>query len=167
LFIKPQRVSLDDTQKILKDFKQKYPDARFSLVANLLRWEYETLAQNEMIGEKFLFCPQIKKFNILEKIKLLLVLPFKKYNSAIALLACPDYRGNTEAKLLAILTGAEKVSMHSVSGESTRLLFKDIVRYVFFSFFNIIFLSLILAFFLIFVGAGLKLRKLLYRFRRV
>ncbi|HAH19298.1 MAG: hypothetical protein A2Y00_07020 [Omnitrophica WOR_2 bacterium GWF2_43_52] len=177
LFIKPQQVSVRDTEKILEEFQEQYPCARISLIGNLLVDDYGRLSRNATINEGLLYCPDARSFSILEKVRLTLQLPRKKYAVAIVLAGQRFYLGYTLARMLALLSGAREVKQILVdrgSGAENRLesmplkkiaIVRDMVVQSIVHLLNGFFVLGVMLLFFIFIIIDLKIRKLIYKLK--
>jgi len=176
LFIKPQRISVEDTEKALKEYKKRYPGSNISILANLLRNDFDRLSQNKTINEKIFYCPDAKKFSVSEQIKLAFKLPKRKYDYAVVLIDEHNYSGHRKAEMLAFLSGSRKTGKYFVNSQINfnkeraiektaigRFIVKDIIS----STLNVIFLLGVVVFFLVFIVGNLKLRKATYRLRNL
>ncbi len=111
LIIKPQRIELNDTVSSIKYFKEKFKGAKVSLVANLLKKDYEVLSNNKMVDRKLLYSPDFqgaKRFNLFEILKLSSKLKLKGFDLVIILVNALYYPGYKNAVLLSNLVGYRK-----------------------------------------------------------
>ncbi len=111
LIIKPQRIELTDTISSIEYFKEKFKEAKVSLIANLLKKDYEVLSNNEIVDHKLLYSPDFqgaKRFNLFEILKLISKLKFKRFDLVIILANALYYPGYKNAILLSNLIGYGK-----------------------------------------------------------
>jgi len=109
LIIKPYRISVEDTEKVIAVIKRKYPQSSVCLVANLLQGEYERLSRNEGIDIKLLYQPGKKTFSHPEIVKLIFMFWFIRFDVVVTLVSQSqnnDYDGYKKARLLSLLSGA-------------------------------------------------------------
>ncbi|MFC1631384.1 glycosyltransferase [Candidatus Omnitrophota bacterium] len=178
LLIKPQKVSVEDTESIIKDFKAKHPEAHLSLMANLLQADYERLSQNNLIDEKLLFCSYSREFSTWEQVKLILNLRKPRFDTAIVLTGQFAYPGYRRARILALLSGAKEIRQQSVQrGHKKEGLSKDKVTKKITAIKEVakqllslpgqmIFLAATILVFLVFVVGGIKIKKIIHKFKK-
>lgn len=189
LFIKPFRADINDTESVIGSFKERFPLTKCSLVANVYKENYQRLSNNSKIDQKILYCPNIKKLDKIELLKLIFRLRREKFDVAVALIGepvYPSYQGYKNARLVAAFSGAKRSIVHFTKSD-VNLLFSnitdttkrrkvnlarivivkklDIVKYFFSSVISTVFLFGIVAFFLIFVIGGIKFKRALNSLR--
>ena len=176
LFIKPQRVSVNEAKWKIHEFKVQNPNVRVAALANLTQEDYEKMFPDSdlLFDEKFFYSPQIKKFNWIEKIKFLFKIRQRKLRKAIILVCAPAYRGYKLALILAMLTGAKKVEIQRVQeGTDVRGVcitkeflgietFKDMLLLPF----RVLLIVAVVLWFVVFIAGGIQCRKFFYQFRR-
>jgi GT2 family glycosyltransferase/uncharacterized protein YukE len=176
LFIKPQRVSADETKRKINDFKKKNPLIKICALANLMREDYERMSSDRelLVDEKLFFSPGIKKFDLPEQIKVLFELRRKKLREAIVLVGVWPYWGYKLAVILAFLTGAKKIKIQRVRGQAgakdaniTKRSsgVKALVDVLSFPF-RVLMTGIVVLWFLVFIVGGIQWRKFFYRFRK-
>jgi len=176
LFIKPQRVSVDEARWKINDFKSRNPDVKVCVLANLTQEDYDRMFPDAdlMADERFFYSPKVKKFGFWEKIKFLINIRKKKIRQAIILVAAPAYRGYKLALILALFTGAKKVEVQRVQeGTDIRAAkitkeflgvetFKDVLLLPF----RALLIVAVVVWFVLFIVTGIQWRKFLYQFQR-
>lgn len=130
LLIKPQIVSVLDTQKALIYFRKKYPNAEITLLANLLEADYKILSQNEDTDRKLLYCPNGKRLIFWELLKLFFRLNTIKFDLAVILVSEHQPNRYKRAKLIAIFTRAKKRQYFIGKNINTDFFFYDLRRYM-------------------------------------
>ncbi len=178
LFIKPQQVSVDTAKEALKAFKQQHPETLVYLFANLLNEDYTKLSEDKLIDKKIFFCPDFKKFGILEQIKTSYQLRKEKFDKAIVLSGLPFYPGYRRARILAFLSGARNIEQQFVPVDNANkrvnekkaikkiAISRDILKHILLFPVNILFLLGIVIIFLIFIVTPIKIRKMFYNFTK-
>ena len=176
LFIKPQRISVNEAKWKIHEFKVQNPNVRVAALANLTQEDYEKIFPDPdlLFDEKFFYSPKIKKFNGFEKLKFLFKIRKRKLWKAIILVSAPAYRGYKLALILAILTGAKKVEIQRVQeGTDVRGVsitkeflgietFKDMLLLPF----RVLLIVAVVLWFVVFIAGGIQCRKFFYQFRR-
>lgn len=175
LLVKPQRVSLESTKKIISEIKHRMPDVKIAVVANLLEEDYMELIRYEGVSLPLFYSPVIKKFTFLETLKLLFKLPLLDFDLALALVAKPYYSGFRRTKLLAALSGAKRREVHFINSEfeiftpdkrrhgALKNPLKDALLFIL----NELMLFLTVLGFLIFIVPGIKILKMKHRLNRL
>ncbi|MFC1698422.1 glycosyltransferase [Candidatus Omnitrophota bacterium] len=178
LLIKPQQVSVEQTEKILHDFKTAYPQSRLVLMANLLKVDYERLSQNKLIDEKLFYNPFLKKFGFREQLRSILELRKRRFDTAVVLVGESTYPGYARARILALLSGAKKIKQQPVQQQQVQdgrfedtpvqklLISKDMFKQVLLLPWHLLFLIVTVLGFLIFIVSGIKIRKIIYKFKK-
>lgn len=116
LVIKPQEVTLAQTESAIRNLRSAFPDAAIALLANVSEREYGDLNRVPFIDEKIYYSPEIKKLTRLEMFKLLFVLPRKRFRTAFVLVGAtpPGYGGYRRAQILAWLSGSRSRVIYDV-----------------------------------------------------
>jgi len=112
LIIKPNCVGTEETERVLRHFRLTNQNSFMLLIANLFEEDYAKLCENQDIDERILFSPKCNKLTKVAFFKLLFKLRRKKIDEAIILVGNPVYHGYRKAKLLAVLSGANKVRLY-------------------------------------------------------
>ena len=128
LFIKPFKFDITEAVGIIKQFKQRFPEAECFLLANVLYEDYERLAADPRIDKKFLYCPGIHPFNHKNILKIIFELRKSVFDAVIVFTGDPKddwYQGYRNARLLAGFLRAERYEEFSASSDSNSF-FSDI-----------------------------------------
>ncbi len=176
LFIKPQQVSVQATEKAIEVYKAEHKKARIYLLANLLNEDYKRLLRIENIDEKLFFCPDFKRFTMLGQLRIILKLRKENCDKAIILTGRSAYPGYRRARIFAFLSGAKIIKEKYIDNEKEdiekeevikkKAINMDILKQLIFFPLNILFLIVVVAAFLIFIVAKIKIRKFFYRFSK-
>jgi GT2 family glycosyltransferase len=116
LLIKPQRVTVEDTEEVIRIIKKKYPHSAVYLFSNLLPQDYEKLAGNNNL-EKSLIYGQSGSKSLIKISKLYSKLFLTRFDLAVALLShqqTENYAGYKKAKLITILSNSRNQCFYYV-----------------------------------------------------
>jgi GT2 family glycosyltransferase len=104
LVIKPQRITVEDTELIIKGIKRKYPNSSIDMLANLLPEDGNRLSRNKEINK--IFQPAENRFSFWFTIKYLFVFWLTRFDVALALSSRNQegYSGFKKAKFMALLS---------------------------------------------------------------
>ncbi len=117
LIIKPQRITVEDTENVLEAIKIKYPNSSIYLLANLLENDYNKLIKNRNIEKKLFYQPGKNKLSIIPIVKLIFAFWIKRFDIALVLSSLSQakgYRGFKKAKLIAFLSRAKNIYTYHV-----------------------------------------------------
>ncbi|MDD5097393.1 MAG: glycosyltransferase [Candidatus Omnitrophica bacterium] len=116
LLIKPQRVTVEDTEEVIRIIKKKYPHSAVYLFSHLLPQDYEKLAGNNNL-EKSLIYGQKGSKSLIKISKLYSKLFLTRFDLAVALLShqqTENYAGYKKAKLITILSNSRNQCFYYV-----------------------------------------------------
>lgn len=120
LFIKPFKFDITEAVGVIKQFKQRFPEAECSLLANVLYEDYERLAADPRIDKKFIYCPGIHPFNHKNILKIIFELRKSVFDAVIVFTGDPKddgYQGYRNARLLAGFLRAKRYREFSASSD--------------------------------------------------
>ncbi len=106
LLIKPQIIGIEDTVETVRIIKKKYPNSRVYLLANLLKRDYEKIANNNNIEKGLIYCssspkPYAKTEGLFGKAF------FTRFDITITLVSnkqTENYSGYKKAKAISLLS---------------------------------------------------------------
>jgi len=108
LLLRPQRITIEDTEETIRVIKSKYPNSSVYVLANLLQPDYERLSRNNDVEKSLLYCQNGHK-PFIKITKLYSRLFLKRFDLAVTLLShqqAGNYSGYKKAKLIATLTNS-------------------------------------------------------------
>ena len=175
LFIKPQRVSVEEAKGKINEYKTKYPRLNILALANLTKEDYERMHSDPelYVDEKYFYSPGIKRFGFFEKVKFVFKMRRKKIKETIVLAGAPIYRGYKLALILAFMTGAKRVEvLRSREGADPEIvnmtkefLAQETLKDMLLLPFRSLLVGVLVVGFLVFIVGGIQWRKLIRQFR--
>ena len=105
LLVKPQRISVEDTEETVRLIKKKYPNSSVYLLANLLKKDYERLSINNNIEKSLISHPE-DSLDFFKMPRLFKNFATTKFDMSVTLMSHKnekDYTGYKKARVITIL----------------------------------------------------------------